>query len=120
MIAVIAVTGVDATNKAEREHLSNDVMKNRLGSAKATSAKAKRSKSLPMVVREPDEAEKRAIAAAGDLRDGAPFRCGHEDQDGKRQNSNSTGPKAFRLGRLAHPVRGGFWHDECDGGGCRT
>ena len=64
MIAVIAVTGVDATNKAEREHLSNDVMKNRLGSAKATSAKAKRSKSLPMVVREPDEAEKRAIAAA--------------------------------------------------------
>ena len=65
MIAVIAVTGVDATNKTERERLSNDVMKNRLGSAKARSAmKAKRSKSLPMVVRDPNDTEKRAIAAA--------------------------------------------------------
>jgi hypothetical protein len=37
----------------------------RLGSAKATSAiKARRSKSLPTAVREPDDAEKRAIAAA--------------------------------------------------------
>ena len=76
MIAVIAVTGVDATNKTEREHLSKDGMKNvnrdqngrgrtRLRSAKATSAmEAKRSKSLPTVVREPDEDEKRAIAKA--------------------------------------------------------
>ena len=76
MIAVIAVIGVDATNRTEREHLSNDVMKNlkrhqngrartRPVTAKATSAReAKRSKSLPMVVREPDDTEKRAIVAA--------------------------------------------------------
>jgi hypothetical protein len=36
----------------------------RLGSAKASAMKAKRSKSLPMVVRDPDDTEKRAIAEA--------------------------------------------------------
>ena len=59
-----------------REHLSNDVMKNlnrdrngrgrtRLGSARATPAmKAEQPKSLPMVIRDPDDTEKRAIVAA--------------------------------------------------------
>ena len=76
MIAVIAVTGVDATHRTEREHLSNNEMKNlnrdqngsgrtRPLTARASSArKAKRSKSMPMVIRDPDDTEKRAIVAA--------------------------------------------------------
>jgi hypothetical protein len=75
VIAVIAVTGVDATNKTEREHLSNDLMKNAnkrrtpapnpAGSTEASSAmKAKQPKSPLTAMREPDDAEKRAIGAA--------------------------------------------------------